>query len=469
MNEHKLTPEDLVYNKEKVNFWVVLLISMITYVLLAVSMIGLIILICLFLLSFMLHGINMGQIRTNAVKISPEQFPSVYKKVEELCYEMELKKVPDVYVMQSGGVLNAFATRFFSKNMVVVYSEIFDLIEEGLEEELHFILAHELAHIKRNHLGKMAFILPAMWIPGVAETYLRACEYTCDRYAAYYSGNMRASKNSLMILAIGKKNASRVNYVEFMNQINQEKGFFVWLSEFLSSHPPLPKRIDAIQTYFSEMESIILSKRSKLNWVFGSVSLIIFSMIIGGLYYGLNAIESFNSFADIADIEEEAMEIADTPPIIQAAINGEIDSVKNLSKEVKNIEVEDYTGYTAMDWSIKTGKVEMVQTLLENGADPNNENSYGMTPLMTAAEAGKAEIVKLLHSAGADLDYQEVGGGLTPLIYAALGEKEETVKVLLDLGADQNLKDYSNMTAYMNAIDLGYENIAKLLEPIKSE
>jgi Zn-dependent protease with chaperone function len=466
MNEHKLTPEDLVYNKEKVNFWVVLLISMITYVLLAVSMIGLIILICLFLLSFMLHGINMGHIRTNAVKISPEQFPSIYKKVEELCHEMELKKVPDVYVMQSGGVLNAFATRFFSKNMVVVYSDIFDFIEEGLEEELHFILAHELAHIKRNHLGKMAFILPAMWIPGVAETYLRACEYTCDRYAAYYSGNMRASKNSLMILAIGKKNASRVNHVEYLNQINQEKGFFVWLSEFLSTHPPLPKRIDAIQAYFSEKEPIILSKRTKLNWVFGLASLIIFSMIIGGIYYGLNAIESFDPFANI---EEEVMGIDDTPPIIQAAINGEIDSVKNLSKEVKNIEVEDYTGYTAMDWSIKTGNAEMVKTLLENGADPNNETSYGMTPLMTAAEAGKTEMVKLLYSAGADLDYQEVGGGMTPLIYAVVGENEETVKVLLDLGADQNLKDYSNMTAYMNAIDLGYENIAKLLEPLKSK
>lgn len=417
MNEHKLTPEDLVYNKEKVYFWVVLFISMISYVLFAVSIIGLIIILCLFVLSFILHGISMGQIRTNAVKLSPEQFPTIYKKVEELCHNMELKKVPDVYVLQSGGVLNAFATRFFSKNMVVVYSEIFDLIEEGLEEELDFILAHELAHIKRNHLGKMALILPSMWIPGVAETYLRACEYTCDRYAAYYSGNMRASKNSLMILAIGKKFASRVNHVEYMNQMNQEKGFFVWLSEFLSTHPPLPKRIDAIQTYFTEMEPIILSKRSKFNWVFGFVSLIIFSIFIGGLYYGLNAIESFDPFADI---EEEAIEIDDTPPIIQAAINGDIESVKKLAKEVKDIEVEDYTGYTVMDWSIKTGNAEMVKTLLENGADPNNETSYGMTPLMTAAEAGKTEMVKLLHSAGADLDYQEVGGGMTPLIYAAL-------------------------------------------------
>ncbi|MDF2857447.1 MAG: hypothetical protein K0Q87_3298 [Neobacillus sp.] len=470
LNEHKLTPEDLIYNKEKVYFWVVLFFSMFLYVLFAISIIGLIIILCLFLLSFMLHGITMGQIRTNAIKLSSAQFPTIYKKVEELCHKMEIKKVPDVFVMQSGGVLNAFATRFFSKNMVVVYSEIFDLIEEGLEEELHFILAHELAHIKRNHLGKMAFILPSMWIPGVAETYLRACEYTCDRYAAYYSDNMRASKNSLMILAIGKKIASRVNYVEYMNQINQEKGFFVWLSEFLSTHPPLPKRIDAIQTYFGEMDPIIQPKKSIVNWVFGTVSLLVFSIFIGGIYYGLNAIESFDPFAYIEEEEEMEMEmeITDMPPIIQSAINGDIERVKKLAKEGKDIEVEDYSGYTVMDWSIKTGNTEMVKTLLENGADPNNETSYGMTPLMTAAEAGKPEMIKLLVSAGADLDYQEVGGGMTPLIYAALGENEETVKVLLDLGADPNLKDYSNMTPYMNAIDLGNENIAKLLEPIKN-
>ena len=467
MNEHELTPKDLIYRKEKFYFWIVLFFSIIFYVLFLVSIIGVPIIIGLFFLSFLLHGIMMGQIRTNAVKLSQAQFPTVYNKVEELCRKMDLEKVPDVYVMQSGGVLNAFATRFFRKNMVVVYSEIFDLIEEGREEELHFILAHELAHIKRNHLGKMVFILPSMWIPGLAEMYLRACEYTCDRYAAYYSGNPGASKNSLMMLAIGKKVFFRVNQAEYMNQINQEKGFFVWLSEILSTHPPLPKRIHAIQTYFSEEEPIILSKKSKANWIYGTVSVLIFGLFIGGIYFGLKAIESFESLETFDYVEEEAMEIDDTPSIIEATINGDMDKVKKLAEDGEDIDAEDYMGYTAMDWSIKAGNVEMVKILLENGADPNNETMYGMTPLMTAAEKGKPEIIKLLHSAGADVDYQDVDMGMTPLMYAALGEDEDTVKVLLELGADPNLKDYSNMTPYMNAIDTGHENIAKLLEPKK--
>ena len=36
-----------------------------------------------------------------------------------------------------------------------------------------------------------------------------------------------------------------------------------------------------------------------------------------------------------------------------------------LAKDVNDIDVEDYTGYTAMDWSIKAGNAEMVKILLE--------------------------------------------------------------------------------------------------------
>lgn len=463
MNNNDTTPKDLIYHKEKVYFWIVLIISIISYILFSVSIVGIPIILGLFLISFLLHGITIGQIRTNAVKLSPGQFPTVYNKVEELSQKMKLKKVPDVYVLQSGGMLNAFATRFFQKDMVIVYSEIFDLIEDGLDDELYFILAHELAHIKRNHIGKMAFILPSMWIPGVAETYLRACEYTCDRYAAYYSGNLGASKNSLMMLAVGKKLLYRTDKAEYMKQINLEKGFFVWLSEFLSTHPPLPKRIYAIQTYFGEMEPIILPKKN--NLAFGAVAFLIFAVFTGSIYYGFEAIESFSPLSDYEDVVEE--EVQDIPPLIQATINGNTIEVEQLAKAGDDMAEEDYSGYTAMDWAIKVGNAEMVKTLLKNGADPNNVTSYGMTPLMTAAEKGRPEIIKILHSAGADINYMDPEYTMTPLFYAAQGEDEETVKMLLQLGADPNQKDSYNMTPYMQAIDVGNENIANLLKPKK--
>ena len=85
-----------------------------------------------------------------------------------------------------------------------------------------------------------------MVVPFLGEAYLRACEYTCDRYAAYYVGNLEASKEALVMLAIGKKLSGKVNQEAFVEQINEEQGFFAWVSEKLSSHPDLPKRINAL-------------------------------------------------------------------------------------------------------------------------------------------------------------------------------------------------------------------------------
>lgn len=463
LNHQEPAPKDLVYRKEKVYFWIVLFFSILSYITFAVSLIGLPILIGLLIFSFFLHGFMMGHIRTNGVRLSPAQFPEVYSKVEELCSKMDLKKMPEVYVMQSGGVLNAFATRFFRKNMIVVYSEIFDLIEEGCEEELTFILAHELAHIKRNHLGKMAFIFPSMWIPGIAEMYLRACEYTCDRYAAYYSGNPGAAKTSLAILAIGKKTFYRVNQQEYMDQINQEKGFFAWLSEVLSTHPPLPKRIYAIESYFGGAESsVIFQKRGARTFGYALVIVLIFGGFVASVWSSLSAFGSLDPFPET---EEDTWDGEDTSPLIQAVVVGDQAKAEKLIKGGADLEFEDYNSYTAMDWAIKSGNTEMVKLLLDAGADPNYETGYMMTPLMTAAEKGNPEMIRMLKAAGADVNYQESDAGLTALMYAAMGDNEETVKLLLEAGANQKAKDYQGMTAYMHALDSGTDKNASLLKP----
>ena len=85
----------------------------------------------LMILSYFFHALSMASIRRNGVRLSNRQFPDIYQKAVKLAENMELEKMPSIYVMESMGILNAFATRFFGKNMVVVYSEIFDLSEDG--------------------------------------------------------------------------------------------------------------------------------------------------------------------------------------------------------------------------------------------------------------------------------------------------------------------------------------------------
>ncbi len=461
MSERVLTPKDLIHKNETKYFWLVFIISILSYFFLAVSIIGIFILAGILLLSLLFQAVMIGRIRTNAVKLSPEQFPKVFEKVTDLCAKMEIAKVPDIYVIQSGGILNAFATRLIRRNLIVVYAEIFELINTNAEDELQFILAHELAHIKRNHLTKMGLILPSMWIPGVAELYIRACEYTCDRYAAYYTGNSEAAKNCLTLLAIGKDLYPHVNRAEYLQQINDERGFVTWLSEVLSTHPPLPKRINEISLLFGETDQIFIKHPNlKAGWAFAIIGpLLVFGIIAGGVFYASSQLGFL--FDPLEEYEDEtyAEEIS---PFIAAIASGNATKATQFIEKGEDLQQEDMNGYTPLDWAVKAGNPEIVKRLLDAGADPNYESSFGMTALMMAAEIGDPNMVRMLVEAGGDPNYQDTSG-LTALSHAVYSSDLETVQVLLDLGADPSIKDIQNMTPQMNAIQSDEREIAALL------
>jgi Zn-dependent protease with chaperone function len=460
MTEEKFDEKKLVHKNENKYFWIVLSISIASYIVFALSVVGIFIIAGFLLVSLVLHALMIGQIRLNAVKIGTNQFPLIHSTVEDLCIKMGIKRTPDIYVLQSGGVMNAFATRFFGRNMVVVYSEIFDLIEQNAEEELQFVLAHELAHIKRNHLGKMMFILPSMWIPGIAEMYLRACEYTCDRYAAFYTGNPAAAKNGITMLAIGKVLFRNVNKTEYLDQINKEKGFVVWLAEILSTHPPLPKRINEISVFFGEADSVIIHPKKSFGlFAFVAASILLTCLaIIGGIRVYNEVSTAFFAEEEYYDVDIEEF------PLLEAVISGNTKKVNSLIENGEDIHQTDYNGYTALDWAVMDDNIQMVQLLLDLKTDPNFESDYGMTPFMTASEKGSASMIKMLHDAGGDPNYQEMSAGYTALTYAVFSGEIETVRLLIELGADIQLKDYSGMTARMHALQAGEQEIADLLK-----
>lgn len=462
---HEIEPRDLVHKNENKYYWLVLIISIITYVSLAISIIGIFIILGLVAISMLFHALMMAHIRINAVKLSEKQFPDVFMTAKELCVQMEIPAVPDIYVMESGGTLNAFATRFFGRNMVVLYSEFFELVRYNQEEEVAFVLAHELAHIKRKHISKMLFILPAMWIPGLAELYLRACEYTCDRYAAYYIGNNEAAKNSLTIFAIGKTLFHYVDRGEYIKQVKEETGFFVWLSEIFSTHPPLPKRIHEIEVFFGEEEQQFLDKSgSKKVWLWIPASLLTVGILVMGAYFFIDHIPMLDLFADL---EEGIESDGEVPPVIDAVVIGDTQKVTELLDEGEDVNVEDYSGLTPLHWAVQDDNLEMVELLLDAGADPNYEDYNGITPLMSGAERGFNEIVSVLIEAGADpnyVNYEE----MTPLFYAVFSDNVQTVQILLEKGADVTQRDISSMTPLMHAIQLGNRDIIDVLKEASS-
>ena len=81
----------------------------------------------------------------------------------------------------------------------------------------------------------------------------------------------------------------------------------------------------------------------------------------------------------------------------------------------------NWKGYTPLHWAAKERHTEIVQVLLEAGADFRAAFTGGAwggwTPLHFAAQAGKLETVQALLEAGAYVNATTNSGG-TPLYYA---------------------------------------------------
>lgn len=238
--------EHLVQPSERLLFVVLLLVSIATYVVLVVSIIGIAYLVGAVVFMLFLNGLAVGYIRGNAVRVSESQLPEVHAVAKDLAQQMQLGPVPPVYVLQQGRLLNAFAMRLLAgRNFVVLYSDVLELAYQEGQQEVAFVIAHELAHIKRGHTTWRWLLYPALAIPFLGHAYSRATEFTADRFGAHFCP--RGAIGGLLVLAAGKRLYSKVNVNEFAGQTQQGADFWAWLAEALSTHPFLPRRIGLVQ------------------------------------------------------------------------------------------------------------------------------------------------------------------------------------------------------------------------------
>jgi heat shock protein HtpX len=232
---------------------------------------------------------KIGLLSVGAKEVTPEQAPGLHAMIERLCIQADLPK-PKVAVMDTT-VPNAFAMGRSQKAATVCASTgIMNLLSPA---ELEGVMAHELTHVKNRDVLVMTIAsffasvasmilqlafwfggddedgLPVLAIIGVsAAVYAisfflmmalsRYREFAADRGAALITGRPSALASALMKISDGMSAVPKQD----LRTASDMNAFFIVpasvkgsIKSLFSTHPPMEKRIAALQQIESQLQA----------------------------------------------------------------------------------------------------------------------------------------------------------------------------------------------------------------------
>ena len=182
----------------------------------------------------------------NMVLVSEEQFPHIHAMVEEGAKKLGID-TPEAFIYNSNGLFNAFARQVFGRKYLLLTSAI---VDANTDEQIRFIIGHELGHHAAGHLSLSGFLLrlPARIIPFLHKAYSRQCEFTCDKLGYYVSKDAEHSCKAISMLGCGcqRLNAS-LNLFAFEKQEQWVPATSGFITEIFRTHPRLTRRVIAIK------------------------------------------------------------------------------------------------------------------------------------------------------------------------------------------------------------------------------
>lgn len=149
---------------------------------------------------------------------------------------------------------------------------------------------------------------------------------------------------------------------------------------------------------------------------------------------------------------------------IQAPVQGII-AESGLSRAPG--EVEKALGYsggtTTLLNAVEDARLDIVEELLNRGANLESQDARGYTPLILAAYRGRNPIIHLLVKSGANVNARDRHGN-SVLLFASQHGDAQIVKSLMEVGADPNVRGQNGYTALKVAKLTGHDDLASFLE-----
>ncbi|NYH52331.1 MULTISPECIES: M48 family metallopeptidase [Nocardiopsis] len=193
------------------------------------------------------RGLLYARRRAESVKISPTQFPEVYRTVVSLAAGMGLSRTPEVYVRVGGRHRETDAAGHGLRRYLVLSDELFG--PDGRVRDpraLAFLVAHQLGHVAAGHAGfwRRTATLGADLVPGLGAALSRAMEYTADNHAyAHVPEGAYAAR----ITAGGGRLYTRINMGEMADRARTDRGFSLLLYHLLVRRPGNTRRMAALR------------------------------------------------------------------------------------------------------------------------------------------------------------------------------------------------------------------------------
>ncbi len=206
------------------------------------------------LISYWTNRANHNARMHSGYPVSPQRTPNL-ARIQQACQSRLRPGQVSVFVVRSNQ-LNAYTFGFDSPQDIVLYSPLLEVMDE---DELRFILGHEMGHVALGHtwlntlLGGMAgvpvTIGAAVIITLAFRWWNRACEYSADRAGLLACGNPQKAISALIkLVAPGMQSPEQLQRA--LQAIErQDNSTFYQLGESLSTHPMITRRIYEIRKY----------------------------------------------------------------------------------------------------------------------------------------------------------------------------------------------------------------------------
>jgi Zn-dependent protease with chaperone function len=206
-------------------------------------------------MSFSFTRSHHQRLMRSARQVTPQIAPEVDKITQQGITRLQPGKV-QVYVAPSNE-LNAYTFGLDTPKVVVLYSALLQVMDQ---DELSFILGHELGHVALGHTWLNSLVggiagIPSSFSAGILMTmaflwWNRACEYSADRAGLLACGKPEKAVSALVKLAAGPQADTQMELAQAYRQIDAEDDTLLGsLNEALATHPMLIRRIQQIRKY----------------------------------------------------------------------------------------------------------------------------------------------------------------------------------------------------------------------------